>query len=121
MPSWSPDGRWVAFSRVSDGARRVWRVPAAGGTPERLSAHAAGCVRWSRDGREVYFIGTESASDGIWAVSVDSRRERELTRLIGRRGRLGTQGLATDGRVVYFMWEEARGDIWVADIEPRGR
>ena len=28
---------------------------------------------------------------------------------------LGTQGLATDGRYLYFRWEEELGDIWVMD------
>jgi hypothetical protein len=31
---------------------------------------------------------------------------------------LGAEGLATDGRFIYFTWEESRGDIWVAEIVP---
>jgi hypothetical protein len=30
--------------------------------------------------------------------------------------------LATDGRYLYFTWEESRGDIWVADlVQPPGK
>jgi hypothetical protein len=42
--------------------------------------------------------------------------EGVLTDLEGRRGHLGTQGLATDGRYLYFRWEEELGDIWVMDV-----
>ncbi|MDH3272720.1 MAG: amidohydrolase family protein, partial [Gemmatimonadota bacterium] len=36
---WSPDGRWVAFTTWDDFERgHLWRIPADGGAPERLSA-----------------------------------------------------------------------------------
>ncbi len=39
-PIWSHDGRWVYFSSVRPAAERqmhVWRIPAEGGSPERLT------------------------------------------------------------------------------------
>jgi hypothetical protein len=37
-PTWSPDGRWIAFvSRDDAGLGHLWKVPAAGGTPQRLT------------------------------------------------------------------------------------
>ena len=42
--------------------------------------------------------------------------------LTGRLGVLGVSGLATDGKYLYFTWEESRGDIWVADLmQPPGK
>ena len=32
-PSWSPDGRWLAFASSRSGARNIWRIPAAGEPP----------------------------------------------------------------------------------------
>jgi len=32
------------------------------------------------------------------------------------RGSLGSEALATDGRYLYFAWEEDIGDIWVMDV-----
>jgi len=115
---WSPDGRWVLYTSMRDGPRRLWRVPAAGGVAERLSARVAASPRWSPKGDRVYFVSPEGAGQ-IWSLSVDSRQERPITALTGRRGRLGTSGLATDGHYLYFLWEESRADIWVADIVQR--
>jgi len=33
------------------------------------------------------------------------------------RGNLGCMSLATDGKYLYFTWEEDFGDIWVMDVE----
>ena len=40
QPSWSPDGRTIAFISQHDGTFDLWRVPVAGGTPERLTLGA---------------------------------------------------------------------------------
>jgi Tol biopolymer transport system component len=113
---WSPDGQWIAFDSLRGGEQELWRIPAAGGQPERL-VHADGASpRWSLDGREVYFIGRGSRSNNVWAVSVATRKIRAVTALSGRRGLLGRLGLALDAHYLYFTWEEGRGDIWVAEI-----
>jgi Tol biopolymer transport system component/imidazolonepropionase-like amidohydrolase len=52
-PAWSPDGRWIAFvSRDDAGLGHLWKVPAAGGPPQRLTtvAHEYVHPAWSADG-----------------------------------------------------------------------
>ncbi|MFH1467723.1 MAG: S9 family peptidase [Pseudomonadota bacterium] len=36
-PTWTPDGQWLLFAAEDEGKSRLWRVPAAGGTPEPLT------------------------------------------------------------------------------------
>ncbi|HLZ68673.1 MAG TPA: hypothetical protein VKV26_02070 [Dehalococcoidia bacterium] len=40
VPAWTPDGRWVVFtrSRPSDGTLELWAAPVAGGPPRRLAS-----------------------------------------------------------------------------------
>lgn len=59
----SPDGSTIAYvERFIDGERRtrshIWLVPAAGGTPRRLSAEDAddSSPRWSPDGQSIAFL-----------------------------------------------------------------
>lgn len=57
-PVFSPDGAEVAFSRSEvDGTWHIWSVPAAGGTPTRLTDTPDGEVypRYTRDGRSLFF------------------------------------------------------------------
>ena len=37
-----------------------------------------------------------------------------MSDLSGRRGIIGR--ISTDGRYLYFTWEENLGDVWVADV-----
>lgn len=55
-PAWSPDGRWIAFTTWDDTlGGHVWKAPAAGGAPQRLTEQAGEFVHvaWSPDGTQL--------------------------------------------------------------------
>ena len=71
-PDWTPDGRFVVFSRDTDGNLDIWRVASAGGTPERLTSHPAMDFhpRAAAGGRIVY-SAAQSGSFDIRAVDAE--------------------------------------------------
>jgi len=123
FPEWSPDGRSVIGELNRGGVFRLWQIPAMGGQPQPLTQGEAAIGRWSPDGKSIYFVGSRrnQPNNNIWQLSLSNRQERPLTALTGKRGYVGGAALATDGRYLYFSWEESIGDIWAADIIPAGR
>lgn len=70
---WSPDGRWVAFTRPvqrkGDEAdakpRQLFVMPAGGGEPAQLTRHptSVGRYAWTRDGASIFFLAPDSLPD----------------------------------------------------------
>jgi Tol biopolymer transport system component len=59
FPTWSPDGAAIAYVSWDDRQGHLMRVPAAGGTPRRLSPAAAYLQpAWSPDGRRIVAMRT---------------------------------------------------------------
>ena len=109
-PVWSADGKWLIFRQVDLGLRRI---PASGGDPELLTQGRDSPPCIAMDGETIYF----HRDNNIRAVSIDGTTERRVTDFQGKYGHLGTYALATDGRYLYFGWEEEKGDLWVMDVE----
>jgi Tol biopolymer transport system component/DNA-binding winged helix-turn-helix (wHTH) protein len=80
-PRWSPNGREVAFSRMSDGGVDIYVVPALGGTEHRVfswppQAHRSSTVPpwrvnarsldWSPDGKVLAFPDTQTDKTHAW-------------------------------------------------------
>jgi Tol biopolymer transport system component len=121
-PYWSPHGKWLAvlsWLPSADAYGEVWRVSVvAAAPPRRLAAKSSGnCGDWSPDGRTFYFVGIGKNESNLHAVSIDGTSQRQMTVLTGRRGAMGC--MTTDGRNLFFTWEEDLGDLWVMDVVGR--
>jgi Tol biopolymer transport system component len=106
MAAWSPDGRWLAFSRVhTEGARpEVWLVRPNGRDAHRFVR--GGAPAWSPDGHWIAF----DAPGGIWAVHPDGSGRRLIV-----KGNLGSLEWSPDGRrVAYTSWARNTSEIYVA-------
>jgi dipeptidyl aminopeptidase/acylaminoacyl peptidase len=78
-PFYSPDGRWIAFTKGAEPTRwarhdRLHVVAASGGTPRALAETpdgSPGLIGWSGDGRRIVAMETERVTGRLYAVPVD--------------------------------------------------
>ena len=124
-PSYSPDGRWIAYHRALDDQRDVWIVPAAGGAPLRFTDDPAVDIHpaWSPDGKHIAFVSERGGGSRIWIAPVAEGRPA------GQARRLTAGGLSEDqpswspdsSMVAYLVTDVAGiGDVWVADARAAG-
>lgn len=120
-PSFSPDGRRLAFDRGRPGnPTDIWVMDATGGGAVPLTSHRAedDLPSWFPDGDRIAFLSDRSGRFAVWSVSVDGTRE-EL--LLDVDQDLDWPRLSPDGRQVAFNSKKGTGTIntWVAPL-PRG-
>lgn len=80
-PSWSPDGRSLAYvTWSSKGAGQVWTVPATGGPPHRVSQRAAYYTQpvFTPDGRNVLAVRSEQQAKLDVIMEFGLTRQAEL-------------------------------------------
>jgi TolB protein len=84
-PSWSPDGRFLAFTCDVDGTFNIYVADVA--TQQALKVTREGRNEnptWSPDSRHIAFQSNRSGRWEIWAMHVDGSEPRQLTRGGGR-------------------------------------
>jgi dipeptidyl aminopeptidase/acylaminoacyl peptidase len=88
-PQLSPDGKWIAYQATqidTTGWSRnidIWVVPAAGGTPRRVTDDPKSDTRprWSPDGRRLAFVSTRDGGAQVWVVDAAGGAARQVTAL----------------------------------------
>ncbi|HFF6217400.1 winged helix-turn-helix domain-containing protein [Stenotrophomonas maltophilia] len=77
-PRYSPDGQWLVFVRNPQ-LGDLWRVPANGGTPERLTNEAAELRGWAwlDDGRTIVFGRRVDSEARLYYLDVERRTLRD--------------------------------------------
>ncbi len=78
LPSWSPDGRMIAFVSDKSGEEQVYAVKQDGGELEQLSEGVRGRLydlRWSPDSKRIVFSDKEGK---VYVLEVDSKQVKEI-------------------------------------------
>ncbi|HEY1338941.1 MAG TPA: protein kinase [Bryobacteraceae bacterium] len=102
-PVWSPDGRYVYF--IGGGVRLaqadVWRVPAAGGSAEQITRHAA-AVRYPAllDDRTLVYIAPAPDGSGtaLYGMDVERRVPHKLSAGVEQYRSVAASVPSPDGR-----------------------
>jgi Tol biopolymer transport system component/DNA-binding winged helix-turn-helix (wHTH) protein len=76
-PRWSRDGRTIYFGSNRTGRQEVWKMPAEGGRPERITKHGGLTATESRDGF-LYYAKDDRSPTAIWRVPVGGGEEQPV-------------------------------------------
>ena len=128
-PSFSPDGRWIAFSAQYGGNMDVYVTPAEGGEPVRLTYHPGADIvqGWTPDGERVVFSSGRTnapATEKFWTVGLEADFPRALPMPRVHQGSYSPDGRRFAYRMV-APWEDEfrnyRGGqnrpVWILDMD----
>src|SRR5262245_5060737 len=121
-PSFSPDGKRIAFVSNMNGVPQIWTVSADGGWPELVTAldDAVGGVQWSPDGAWLAFNVAPGGgmNEQVYLVHQDGTGLRRLTDGSKENNRLGPWSY--DGRRLALGSNRRRSDAIDAYIYDLG-
>ena len=82
QPSWSSDGKQIAFHAFWDGRYHIWTVAKEGGKPRQLTSGIYDDREpyWSPDGKRLVFASDRSGNYDIWQLTVADGTLTQLTR-----------------------------------------
>lgn len=135
-PTWSPDGREIAFSRPSDGGVDIYVIPALGGTEHRVfswppEGHQVSTLPpwrvngrsldWSPNGKVLTFSDTQPDKTHAWIalLSVADSTIRPLTSPPSQTLDYGP-AFSPDGSMVAFVRGIAAGVVEDLYVAPAG-
>ena len=122
----SRDGKWLLYDSNLAGNADLYRIPATGGEPERLTTDPSDDFfpELSPDGREVAFHSWRTGNREAFVLPLDGRPVQQVTTTPAVQ-EVGPKW-STDGRTLAFFEFEgpndtlARGAIWTSTRDDQG-
>ncbi|MEV8443935.1 amidohydrolase family protein [Actinosynnema sp. NPDC051121] len=110
LPSWSPDGRSIAFQSYRDGNFHLYVVDVDGGEPRQLTRgrfdHRE--PAFSPDGRRIAFTSDRGGSYGVWLLDLASG---DVTALTGPPDEAAAPRWSPDGERIVFAVNDTAVDV----------
>ena len=114
-PQWSPDGEWLAYTRLS----HAWVVRSSGGQPVKASARmdAAGSPHWLNNSHGLVFTWDAGEVTSLVLSDREGAWPRQLT---PQTGRDSDPQPSPDGRWVAYIHRPLddldRADLWLVQL-----
>ncbi|RQV98813.1 serine/threonine-protein kinase, partial [bacterium] len=80
-PTWSADGKWIAFDAGGGNQADIWRIPSSGGKAEKIIANpgADWSPTFSPDGRHLCYLSNQTGQLNLWIRDVETGEDFQLT------------------------------------------
>ncbi len=123
-PSWSPDGKWLAFARHR-GSKIYLYVRSADGTTERRLTKRTDPeydAVWSPSGRRLAFSFVKTVPNQgdveVYTIGADGNRLQPIAVTDGKLSHEESPGWSPDGkRIVYSSTRHGNQEIYIADAD----
>jgi TolB protein len=116
-PTWSPAGRWIAYSSYRAGRSSIWKMrPDGGGKTLLAPGRTLDVPSWSPDGTRIAYAGVGGQ---IWVMDADGSGKHRLTRTASGKGVDWAPSWSPDGRRIAYQSDVGTGprdlttEIWV--------
>jgi TolB protein len=105
-PTWSPDGRWIAYERYADDNLDIFLQSIDGNQDAiQLTTHFSADFApvWSPQGRQIAFVSTRGGKNQIWLSNLDESGANRFVRLSQHYEAMADHpAWSPDGR--YLVW-----------------
>ncbi|NIM18788.1 MAG: phospholipid carrier-dependent glycosyltransferase [Candidatus Latescibacteria bacterium] len=115
-PTWSPDGRYLAFSSTRSGGGDIYVMSLKDETLEQLDTgqSAEKHPSWSPDGRSIAF---SSIREGNWDIHTIDLAARKIRRITSHKGADLSPCWSENGEKIFFCSNRSgRLQIWSKDL-----
>jgi imidazolonepropionase-like amidohydrolase/Tol biopolymer transport system component len=129
QPTFSPDGRWIAFTSDRGGGDNLWIAKRDGSAPQPVTKEEFRLVNspaFSPDGDYLagrkHFTSERSAGAGeVWLWHRAGGEGVELTKRPNDQKDLGEPSFSPDGRYLYFSQDATPGEIFEYNKDSNGQ
>ena len=134
-PSWSPDGKWIAFASGNSpsvfsgrilgnfGTSAIAIVPASGGQPHQLTDKLTNNASpvWTSDSKSILFLSNRGGSRDVFQLKLSNSGETVGEPLRITTGLNGLSiDLSSDGQHLLYSMFLAKANLWSVTIPESG-